>query len=391
MKDLRRIHVELTNSCNAACPMCARFYLNTPITRPDLELGQITLDQFKKFFPPDILKQLTRFQFCGTQGDPGMARDLYEICEYVYLHKNDQLVIQMHTNGGMRKPDWWAQFGKLFSYNKSPHPWRVIFSIDGLEDTNHLYRRNVNWDKLMSNAQAFIDAGGIAIWEFLIFKHNEHQVEEAEALAKKMGFRMFVPKAALGVDNDNYLQPLAARNREGEIEYVIEAPTKVEYRNLQNPIGEKPVETMKFNLERAREDDYDKKVDNAYTIVDKVKDANQLNSCSVKCRMERAPNSLEIFVDNFGRVIPCCYMGTHINARYNDFASLQAIKHMKDYGWDNFDLNKHSLREIIEANHLDRVFADSWDKPTIKDGKMAYCAQLCGQKGMIDRIYSVNK
>ena len=391
LEEITRIHVELTNACNAACPMCARFYRNSPITRPDLELSQITIDQFKKFFPPEILQQLNKIQFCGTQGDPGMAKDLYEICEYIHLNKPNILAIQLHTNGGMRKPEWWGKFGKLFSYNTSFNPWRVVFSIDGLADTNHLYRRNVDWDKLMANAQAFIDNGGIAIWEYLIFKHNEHQVKEAEALSKKMGFKMFIPKAALGLDNNGYLDPMIARNREGEVEYIIEAPENIEYRNLQHPLGQKAVQFYKFDLKKAKEEDYDRKIDHAYDTLPSVKNIEELDSSSITCRMQRSKTDQEIFVDNFGRVLPCCYMGTHLNAQYNDFPSLQAIKHMKDYGWDKFDLNQHPLKEIIESGHLNRVFADSWDKPSIKEGKIAYCANTCGRKGMIDRIYAVNK
>ena len=34
----------------------------------------------------------------------------------------------------------------------------VIFSVDGLRDTNHLYRQGVNWDNVERNMQAFINA-----------------------------------------------------------------------------------------------------------------------------------------------------------------------------------------------------------------------------------------
>jgi len=60
---------------------------------------------------------------------------------------------------------------------------------------------------------------------------------------------------------------------------------------------------------------------------------------------------------------------------------------MSDYGWDHFDLNKHSLTEILDAGHLDRVFADSWTKPSVKEGKMAYCSSICGEESRIDRVY----
>ena len=43
----------------------------------------------------------------------------------------------------------------------------------------------------MQSAQAFINAGGRAEWDFLVFRHNEHQVESARKLAKEMGFAKF--------------------------------------------------------------------------------------------------------------------------------------------------------------------------------------------------------
>lgn len=391
-EDLSRIHIELTNACNAACPMCARFYLNSPNVRPDLKLAQITLEQFKNYFPPYVLKKLSHFQLCGTHGDPGMAKDVYEICEYIYLHASDNIVVQMHTNGGMRNPEWWEKMGKLFSFNKNPkNPWRMIFSIDGLEDTNHLYRRNVNWQKLKSNAEAFIKGGGIAIWEYLIFKHNEHQIEEAKQLSASIGFTKIILKTALGVSTqDGYLRPLPANDRQGNLEYIIEAPTKAEHRNLSNPKGEKPIPFYPFNYNKDKVlDDYETKVDNAYAILDTLKNVENLNDCEINCKMKGGRAVLEIFVDNFGKVIPCCYMGTHINGQYTDFASLQTIKHMKDHGWDKFDLNKFTLKEILDAGHLNTVFADSWSKPSIKEGKIAYCASICGQESHVDKIYKL--
>ncbi|HAW04571.1 MAG TPA: hypothetical protein DCW83_07785, partial [Saprospirales bacterium] len=37
-----------------------------------------------------------------------------------------------------------------------------------------------------------ISAGGTAVWEFIPFAHNEHQLEEAERLSKEIGFSEFV-------------------------------------------------------------------------------------------------------------------------------------------------------------------------------------------------------
>ena len=181
--ELVQIHVELTNACNAACPMCQRFFNGSPLTRPDLDLAQITLEKFKKYFPPEVIKKTNLIMFCGTQGDPCMAKDFYEICEYISETSN-QTAVRVNTNGGMRNPEWWEKVGKLFGKNsthKFKH-WIMTFSIDGLEDTNHIYRRNVKWDKLMANVKAFIAGNGKynrTTWDYLIFGHNEHQIAEA--------------------------------------------------------------------------------------------------------------------------------------------------------------------------------------------------------------------
>ena len=51
----------------------------------------------------------------------------------------------------------------------------IIFGIDGLEDTNHIYRKNVKWKKLEENIKIYIKYGGTASWQFIVFEHNKHQ------------------------------------------------------------------------------------------------------------------------------------------------------------------------------------------------------------------------
>ena len=395
---LDQLHIELSNACNAACPMCTRFHVNSPLTRPDLEIDQITIEKFKQYFPPEVVNKCEVILFCGVHGDPGMAKDLYEICEYI-----DQVspttVIRMNTNGGMRKPEFWAKMGTLFSKKLRDHwSWQITFSIDGLADTNHLYRRNVDWDKLVANAKAFIDAGGRAEWDYLIFKHNEHQIDEAKQLSKNMGFHAFVPKKALGVDNGTSLVRMSAMTREGEFDYWIDAPVDPKNRNLENPQGQVQDQFWKFSI-----DDYKRLKENKLThnnhpervakVYDMLRseDNSTLDSASIKCKAETRNGGREIFVDQKGRVIPCCYMGTHLNGVHSDSQSLQLHHEIEKYGWDHFDLNKHSLQEIIEGHHLDRVFTDSWTKPSCAEGKMAYCANICGTFSRVDRIYTHEK
>lgn len=395
--ELTQMHIELTNACNAACPMCVRFHNNSPLIRPDLEIGQITLEQFKSYFPPEIIKRCNLILFCGVHGDPCVAKDMYEICEYIDS-VSKQTAVRVNTNGGMRKSEWWAKLGKLFAkhpWGKDAH-WSVTFSIDGLKDTNHIYRRNVNWNVLMENVNAFINAGGPAVWDYLIFKHNEHQIEEAQKLSIDLKFKEFVPKKSLGVDQGNKLKPLPVLDKNGELEYVIEAPTNPKNRNLENPEGVEPIRFYPFNPEEYRRYKTEKSIGKNFqnqvlTVYESrilKEDNTRYNSCKINCKSKVWNGGKEIFVDNFGRVMPCCYIGTHLNGVYTDTRTLQLHKHMNDYGWDNFDLNKHSLEEILSNGHLDRVFADSWTKDTVEGGRLSYCADTCGVNSSIDRIFT---
>ena len=81
----------------------------------------------------------------------------------------------MNTNAGARDVEWWADVAKAIGRMGA-----VIFSVDGLEETNHLYRQNVRWEFVERNMKAFINAGGRARWDYLIFEHSEKDVERAE-------------------------------------------------------------------------------------------------------------------------------------------------------------------------------------------------------------------
>ena len=54
-----------------------------------------------------------------------------------------------------------------------------------------LYRINTNWKKIIKNAKTFINAGGDARWDMLVFAHNEHQVDDCEKMSKQLGFKGF--------------------------------------------------------------------------------------------------------------------------------------------------------------------------------------------------------
>lgn len=188
LDNVKEIHIEPTSLCNAECPQCAR-NINGSGLNPNIQLNSLTINYFTNFFNNDNIANIKKIFFCGNVGDPCATPDLLEICRYLKSIKPD-LVLGVNTNGSLKTEDWFRELGSIFH---GPLDY-VVFSIDGLDDTNHIYRRNTNWSKIMRNARAYISTGASAHWDMLVFDHNQHQVDSAQRLAREMGFTWFRSK-----------------------------------------------------------------------------------------------------------------------------------------------------------------------------------------------------
>jgi len=171
------IHVEPTTRCNASCPGCPRNNFGYGL-KEGLKLIDIDVNFLTNFFNKCF--NLAHVHLCGNRGDPIAYKHLKSLLSSLPINKYS---VTIHTNGSLRSTAWWAELGKYKS-----NALEVTFSIDGLADTNHIYRQATSFNKIIDNAKAFIDAGGNAVWKFLTFKHNQHQVEEARELASNLGF-----------------------------------------------------------------------------------------------------------------------------------------------------------------------------------------------------------
>ena len=128
---------------------------------------------------------------CGNYGDPAAGRHTLEIYRE-FRGINPGIVLGMNTNGGLQSSSWWRELASVMCQTQD----YVVFSIDGLSDTNHLYRVGVDWRRVMRNVETFISAGGTAHWDMLIYRHNQHQIDQCETLAREMGFKWFRTKVS---------------------------------------------------------------------------------------------------------------------------------------------------------------------------------------------------
>jgi MoaA/NifB/PqqE/SkfB family radical SAM enzyme len=311
-EEIKAVDIELTERCQAACPMCPR------TGNKSLVLSELYLDDIKNYFDKKFIEQLLDFCFCGNFGEPIVARDFLEIV--AYLKKcNPDIYISVHTNGGARSKQWWSDLGKIIGSNG-----HVVFSIDGLKDTNHMYRVNVNYERVIENAKTYIQSGGNARWDFIAFKHNEHQIEEARQIASKIGFDRFRVKASYRFSD------------------------KI-WRNKSN-LGIAPsTKYLNNNDVLLNENDF-------------------FDSVEIDCLVK---NKKQIFVSASGYVFPCCWIGG------------QVYDKSKEQFWDLLNLKKidlriNSLEHIFNSNYFYEI-EKLWKRKSIKEGKPLLCSKQCGK------------
>lgn len=379
MLRIEYLHLEISSLCNAACPSCPRYFNNSRIPNPWVKQSYMSYENYRKFFPPEILNITEVLNFCGNFGDPVTNPDLLKIVQYTA--ENLKGYLEIHTNGGMHLPSTWEKIGKVFK-EKRDSRWVVVFSIDGLSDTNHIYRRNVKWNKLQENFLSFNKAGGKSIWEYLVFRHNEHQLDEATKLAKEYGFEQIRFKNALNLDNGEHFITIPAMNVDGNVDYHIYPPEQEKYRTSV-PSSTRVVESdFSFNPNSSFKKDL--------RYVGGEEEIPTLESIEIVPRCKD-----HFYVDANGNVFPCCHTGIILgkieekNGKFNyrTYKDKQLHEAYLDYGIENLNLYTAELSSIVKNRILDSIYSSKWNK-TIREGKQIRCIDTCGKKNSLTCVYN---
>ena len=340
---IRRVHLEVTSACNARCPQCARNLDGGPAL-PGLPVTQLRLADVRAIFPADFLRRLRAVRLCGNYGDPALAADLLPICAH-FKAANPALRVGLHTNGGVRPPGWWRELAGCVDFAR--------FGIDGLADTNHLHRRGVDWAPLMENVRAFLGAGGRGEWDFLVFRHNEHQVEAARALAAELGFAQFTAKRTrrfLREGRRTDRQPVRSP-RDGAVEFFLEEPRDPAWRNEA---------VHAAAAEWSSPEEY----------------ARYLGATPIACR---AAAQREIYVSAQGEVFPCCWLAqVQGDAPGEDARQTIALLGATAGGRRSLD-GRAQPAESIAAGPFFRAVAAGWTAdPGEGATRLRTCAKQCG-------------
>jgi len=366
-KNISEYQLEITTYCNASCPQCPR-NLSGGKVNPHMPLCHLGTDVIDKSFTPEICESLQQVFFCGSYGDPIIHPDFLDIVKD-FRAKSPTLWIYIHTNGGMHNTEWWSELAEVIGgYGK------IDFGIDGLEDTNHLYRRNVKFETAINNAQAFIRAGGKAQWNFIVFKHNQHQIKNAKTLSQLIGFEDILFRGTGRFLNHETLEESEnwQVTPQREEPYKLEVTDLNEYRNA----------SMKRLADLKQE----------YSVI-----KDYFDTTPIKCD---ACVGNKVTITAEGLVLPCNFFEHNLyDARFydrtvapgaNDLHFVEGKNQVSEFVnryRDELDIHKNSLDKIMQSEFWTEL-VHSWDK-SLDTGRIFECAFTCGQK--LTKVWDQNK
>lgn len=191
------LYVEPTTYCNLKCPRCPRTF-----DRSAYKLTHLDIEPFEFMISSPLFKPLRYLEYGGNYGDPTLHPNLDKFFNRARaLHSNVSQVL--HTNGS-RSPEWWESFLPNLTKNDA-----IMFSVDGLEDTNQIYRINSQWEWIENAIRQSVNHCQV-VWKFIVFRHNENQILSAIEHAKSLGVGEFylTKSSRFNLDNtDDVLAP----------------------------------------------------------------------------------------------------------------------------------------------------------------------------------------
>ena len=343
--NIKKIEWEISTHCNARCPQCPRNDYGG-VTVPSLPLINVSLETAKSILPIEFIQQLQEVYFCGTYGDPCMNKDFIRISQWL-KEVNPKLIVAAHTNGSLQNKTFWKEAAKYVDW--------IGFGIDGLEDTNHLYRVDTNWQKIINNVKTYIDNGGTAIWDFIIFRHNEHQVDEARQLSSQLGFKEFRVKYTARFFNKKheFIMQWPVKNRKGVVERYLELPTNVNYQNMIY-LDQKKIVTEHRSMKE------------------------YLSNTTVECHSQKTNH---IYISADGNVFPCGWLQDRL---YGIEAESHPDKYLMQTMWDTIggkhfaNVHHTTLYDIVNGPWFEIL-----DKSFNSNIRLERCSAICGELNFI--------
>lgn len=404
--NLKTIDWEITSACQAACPICVRKSFDFKLaTFPQ---SYTTVEEFARML--DGIDSVENFQFCSNIGDPMTNRDIVKIVDHARASQKKIDTINIHTNGGIGRPDAYAELAKRDIV--------MVFAVDGIEELNALHRYGVEWDALERNIKSFAankTGKSILRVQFLVWDHNIGNIPDFVKWCRALNVDEIYIRESYGPEivpiadhSGNHVHALTKKNTDGYRKILEKRYLKknsnfndvlFDWRSLDinqsTPVltpGEYEYPIVKESERITGQvfpDGAPYKI-RAEVHLDEIIKAQKEKDIPVRCgsiteRTSGKQYSVFITHDNF--VLPCCIMsGRFTSARMPDggsrdpysgnfikFSDLELFNTMHNIGLDKFNLSKQSLLDIIKNDCLNELI---FEKLT-QNKKLSVCTRNC--------------
>lgn len=170
--------IDVCNVCNLRCPLCPTG--NTTISRRQ---EMLSFEQYKKVF--DQVKEYALVVSLYNHGEPLLNPDVFSIVEHT--HRN-RVGTNISSNFN------WPQPIDVNDFIRSGLDY-VTVSIDGVtQEAYEQYRVRGDIAEALENLRRLVAAKRalksntpFVEWQFIVFKHNEHEMAQARKMAAEIG------------------------------------------------------------------------------------------------------------------------------------------------------------------------------------------------------------
>ena len=168
--------IEPTNICNLQCPLCP-----SGAGKLIRERGYMSLEMFKNIV--DQVQKDTFGLLLWNQGEPFLNPEFNEMLAYA---NSKRLYLMTSTNANVKFDSQTIIKTGLDL---------IIVSLDGAtQKTYSKYRKGGVLADVIDNAKNLIKAKKdlkmttpLIVWQFLVMKHNEHEIDQIKTLSKDLG------------------------------------------------------------------------------------------------------------------------------------------------------------------------------------------------------------
>ena len=225
----KKLAIDPTNHCDLKCPLCPTGLGDTTVDR-----GLMKLEQFKPVI--DRLGKWLQSVDMYSWGEPSLNKSFVEMIRYSATDNNIRTITSLHLNN---LTDEQVEGFVTSGLDK------LIVSVDGATpEIYEKYRVGGDINKVFNNMKRLVDAKKKhnsklrVVWNFLVMKQNEHEMDMARKHAKEIGVDITFSIMRTNL-KDDILQKVE-NNIEKDAQWIPENPDynpyDLEKKTRKNPL-----------------------------------------------------------------------------------------------------------------------------------------------------------